>query len=74
MDSIKYKGLDIRSVTTGKKTVWIVQMPGRLSVVSSDISKVLRAIDSYRDPYSYEDAPTEVEEEMTQPIISSKEQ
>ena len=74
LDSIEYKGFDVRSIQKGNHLIWVVELPGKLSVVSSDLSKVIRAIDNYHNPYRYEDAPTEVESEITQPISSSKDQ
>lgn len=69
MNTIKYKGFVIRSITKDDYIVWVVEMPGELSVISRDIQKVMKSIDSYQNLYiSYEDMPTEIEEEVTLPI------
>jgi hypothetical protein len=68
MEMIKYRGFEIRSIPKGKYALWVAEMPGTLSVASKDISKVMRAIDNYLNPYLTEQEPTEIEEEQTKPI------
>ena len=68
MEMIEYRGFELRPIPKGKYVIWVVEMPGMLSVVSKDISKVMRAIDNYLNPYLREQEPTEIEDEETKPI------